>query len=470
MNSSPDSAAFFGYSANDGRFADHNAEAACANFAVQDFAAYSGLGLELDDYSWPLMRRVVEAAERVAHESPHAALHERQCRVMDLVIGTERGNDQLVADVTNVVLSPPPGAWHDVSKMKRMRAARELRAGLLQALQALQAGDLDAATSTAEEARQRAEKRLSAGVEVASPGELLGRWMAELEKIQSGGGISVGLPLLKAAVGPLSGGDVMVVGGATNVGKSSFTLELALAAANDGTRVGIISVEDSLFRMMSRFVSAFSGLSSRQLRMKHEIEDMRNIDSATRKLAELRDKVLLSECLGGTEQDVIARMSRMAARGARLIVIDYIGEIEASKRQQDRRNELRWLMKQLKVHAARLGVALIIVSQLARPKDGETGQRPTKHHLKEAGDLENSAEFVVLLWRTKESDFAPVNLELAKGKDGGTGHTWLMQREVWSEDAHGQRRPGSARLREVVRDYSRPEHRGFPLLVEIGGD
>lgn len=120
-------------------------------------------------------------------------------------------------------------------------------------------------------------------------------------------------------------------------------------------------------------------------------------------------------------------------------------------------------MTRLKAHAARLGVALVIVSQLSRPKDKGEGYEPNKHDLKESGDLENGAEYVVLLWRSKDHDFAPVHLKLAKSKNGGIGNVWFMQREMYVEDAHGNRAPGSARMREVVKERTAPWTYEFPL-------
>jgi hypothetical protein len=39
-----------------------------------------------------------------------------------------------------------------------------------------------------------------------------------------------------------------------------------------------------------------------------------------------------------------------------------------------------------------------------------------------------------------------------------------MQREIYTEDEFGRRSPGSARLREVVKDRSAAWAREFPLL------
>jgi replicative DNA helicase len=275
--------------------------------------------------------------------------------------------------------------------------------------------------------------------------------------------ISLGLPKLKEMVGSLFPGAVLVIGADTNVGKSSFVLEVLLAAAKDGTRAGYVSMEDPRDLYRGRAVSALShGVSPRGLKLK---ENRQRVLRGAEALAELCDGVFFSECIGMSEAQVMTRMSFMAKRGVRLIAVDYIQEVHASVPQQDRRNEVRWVLSRLKGHAARLGVALVVVSQLSRPKDSKPGREPFKHDLKEAGDLENSAEFIVMLWREEQHDYHPIKLKLEKSKTGGIGWKWLMQREVFATDAHGRRVLGSARLREVVEDHSHPADRDFPLVV-----
>ena len=120
----------------------------------------------------------------------------------------------------------------------------------------------------------------------------------------------------------------------------------------------------------------------------------------------------------------------LASRGARLIAVDYLQEIHASKHQQDRRNEVRFVSSRLKAHARRLGVALLLVSQIARPKEGETNKRPSKHALKESGDVANMAEVILTLWREREDDFAPIRVTVVKSKWGGVGKEWEMLRST----------------------------------------
>lgn len=439
-------------------FHDFENERALAYLAIADFPAYRVLEASPADFASPLYRAIVSLAEATYEDHGQAGPNEQLARALT------RGADQdmlsavMRQEALDTLLDPPLGSVPDADRLFRHRDARALKEGLQGALTALQEGRTGEALALVDEAREEAAGRLRGAGQVRTARELVEMWVEHTMKRGDQPGISPGLPKLKAAIGDLSPASVLVVGGATNVGKSSFILEMIIAAANDGTIAGLISVEDTLTLTTERLISALSGLSARSLHMGH---NFKRATEACMQIAAFGGRVLASECIGGDEQDVCARMTVMANRGAKLIVVDYIGEVQASIRQQDRRNEIRWLMKRLKAHAVRLGVALVVVSQLARPKDGETKRKPNKHSLKEAGDLENSAEFIVLLWREDEHDFAPINVELAKSKIGGVGKHWLMQREI--REASGQ--PGSARLREVVQSHHKPEDADFPLVV-----
>lgn len=443
-------------------FEDPRNERALAFLALENFQAFSVLHAPAADFATPLFRAVVELAEAVYQDEGQAGPGVQLGRV--LARGRDSGalSPYQEQEAIELLMDPPLGVNPDATRLRMHRQARDIDAALDRAKAALREGRVGEATAMVAEAGEEAARRLSGAGRVKTAKELVEGWLDRL--MQAGGkpGISPGLPKLKEAIGQLSAANVLVVGGGTNVGKSSFILELMLAAAHDGTGTGLISVEDTEDLAAERLISAVSGMSAKTM---HMAPNIGRATEACMEIAELGARFLAVECIGADEQEVCSHMSTMAQRGAKLIVVDYIGEVQASVRQQDRRNEIRWLMKRLKAHANRLGVALVVVSQLARPKDGEPGRKPNKHSLKEAGDLENSAEYIVLLWRDEENDFAPVNIELAKSKTGGVGRSWLMQREICREE-NGRRVAGSARLREVVRERRSVADHDFPLAVD----
>lgn len=442
---------------------DPSNERALVYLAIENFDLYQRLGLEPDDFHRPLYATLVTIAalayEAHGQTTPGVQLDRVLTMASEKRVVSDTDRQEALAEL----LDRPLGIMPDGEKLKRLRRLRDLRRAFLQAALALEEGDDGLALSTVERAREEADRRLREAVAAQDAHDFVHDWLSEVTMNQDSG-ISLGLPRLKTAIGSISPGSVLVVGAGTSVGKSSFAIEMMLKAADDGTCAGLISTEDPKMITVSRIVSAFCpGVSARALMRGDEPERRHD---AVLKVVEYGNRILLSECVGGTEQHVMARMSAMQQRGARLVIVDYIGEVYASTPQQDRRNEVRWVLGRLKAHASRIGVALVVCSQLTRPKDHSTSHEPTKHDLKEAGDLENAAEYIVLLWREKEHDFAPVHVKLAKSKMGGTGARWLMQREIDREGPRGERLPGSARLREVVKDRAHPSNYDFPLVVE----
>jgi replicative DNA helicase len=419
---------------------DPELERALVAEAVFNHERYIAFGLASADYAMASHQVVVEAA-REAWELEGTVDSETVAKTLQRAGKLERlgGQRGLAEMLTSSAVADP-------ERLRELGRLRRVRDRALEIAKFAERGDMPSASDALGSAYANV-------FDTAMFGEVLtGRQLAEraLEALTSEARdkprIHPGLPKLAEALGALSPGSVLVVGGNTSVGKSSFVLEMLLRCAARDVSAGLVSVEDPDEVTGSRLLATISGVSSKRMQ-RGEVDDVewQRISAACSVLERIGERLLFADCTGGTELEVAAAMTKMAMRGARIIAVDYIGEVEASKKQQDRRNETRWLMKRLKVHAKRLSVALVIVSQLSRPKDNNPGREPTKHDLKEAGDLENSAEAVIVLWRTHEHDFAPVHVKLAKSKTGNTGMRWTMQRERYASDGT----LGSGRLQEV---------------------
>ncbi len=407
---------------------NHALEANLLAEALRHHARYVARAVDPDDYGDPAHRVIALAVDEVASRELvtfDSVAIELQRSGMDGFVGGARGLAQVAAAFADMV--------PDHQELRRLRRLRDLRESALQVVKAAEAGRLDEALALA----ASIDQATFGIVETLTVSDLAER---TLQSMQSRAPRAhLGLRAMHQAIGELPVGSVMTIGADTNVGKTTVALEMLFAAAQDGGTVGFVSVEDPEDVTGARMLSMQSGLSSRKLqrRLLHA-DDFHALASAIDALKLMGARLLYEDHTGGNDLDVCAAMTRMAQRGARLIVVDYIQEIDASKRQQDRRNEIRWILRRLKSYARRLGVALVLVSQLARPKEDGKTREPGKHSLKEAGDLENASEVVLVLWRESEDDFADINVKVAKCKWGGVGQRWRMRRH-----------PVSGRLQEV---------------------
>lgn len=236
--------------------------------------------------------------------------------------------------------------------------------------------------------------------------------------------IPIGIRAIDAQLGGLAAGNLVIIGADTGVGKSSVALHLAHTLDTIGIATGYISCEDARGVVGSRAVAMRGNVSA--LRMRTGQLDPREIHEATSGVEAWRtSKAHVAYEIGSTDRDVAGSMSRLVhEHGAQILYVDYVQTINPAKSSGSRREDVRAIASKLKGEAARLGVPIVLLSQIARPKEGDNV--PGKHSLKESGDLENMAELILMLW--KDASGQRVNGKVAKAKWGGDGMLFSLER------------------------------------------
>lgn len=117
--------------------------------------------------------------------------------------------------------------------------------------------------------------------------------------------------------------------------------------------------------------------------------------------------------------------------GIKLFIVDYLQLLHSTNRKADnRQQEIADISGGIKSLAKELKVPIIALSQLNREADREGKKRPRLADLRESGAIEQDADVVGLLHRTKEegedesalmSECTPINLLIAKQRNGPTG-------------------------------------------------
>ena len=400
---------------------DRELERACAAEAVFDPGRYNARGLAIEDYASDDCRVVVGAA-REAWELGDAGL-EGTVRALQRSRQIDRvgGSQGLMAMLSS-------GGAPDGDRLRRLARLRAIQDACADAIRVAGQEDLPGALDKLQGAI--AVGMSGAAVKVKSAPQVV---EGLLEGIRDASAydkrvVHPGVQAIEDAIGCLPIGSLTVVAADSGVGKSSLSLEMVILASQRNVTCGYISLEDPEDVTGSRLLGAMSGISSSQIQRGQIGDRMGELATGVAKIKQIGDRLLFADCTGENDIDVRAAMSQMAGRGARMVVVDYLTEIGCSSKQQDRRNEIRWIAKQLKAHAKRLGMALVLVSQIARPENRNPNAKPTKHSIKEAGDVTNMAEVILIMWRESESDDALVSVEIAKCKWGGLGRWWRMKR------------------------------------------
>lgn len=271
-------------------------------------------------------------------------------------------------------------------------------------------------------------------------------WLDERERIIRGEGpppVLTGFDELDKAVRGYQPECLTVLGGYTNDGKSTAGGQLLTGMALRQTPVCYISLEDRKQIPVKRQLQQLlqdpglaSVISNDEMRLEH-IERLRQ---------EIRQDWFRSlpfhlEHRPGWSPEQCGYALQDAARnyGCRVGMVDYL---QCFRGRGDRRIGLGDAAATLKTAACEVGMHLIIVSQIVRPQSRDRSDtRPNMFMLKESGDIENIAEYIVFVWRPNRGDDVPVEEALwilDKSKDSSQVEIvmgWDTTRNAFTRDA-----------------------------------
>lgn len=215
----------------------------------------------------------------------------------------------------------------------------------------------------------------------------------------------------KALGGGANPGDLIVLAGRPGMAKTATALKIANAFATAGHGVAFFSLEMSKEQLAQRQIAdlCYDGrqddFTYRKLKEGGlTTAQRRHLDEVISRSKEL--PMFVDDRAEVTVSDIIGRIRRLKrrfeARGAplRLVVIDYLGLIQASKTYAGQKtNEISEITRALKIAAKNLGVAILLLSQLSRAVEMRDNKRPVLSDLRDSGSIEQDADAVLFLYR-----------------------------------------------------------------------
>jgi replicative DNA helicase len=239
-------------------------------------------------------------------------------------------------------------------------------------------------------------------------------------------GVSTGLGTLDTLTAGLQRRDLVVIGARTSMGKSALAGGIAFAAARAGVPALVFSLEMSAEQLGLRLLAAEARLPIHRLqRGSLTLEESTRLSTALGVVAEAPMRIEDSAAL--TVMELRSRCRRVSAtEGLGLVVIDYLQLMSSSGRAENRVQEVSEICRGLKVLAGELGVPVVALSQLSRNLEYRADKRPMLADLRESGDIEQSADVVLLIYRDEvynpETPAKGVaELIVAKHRQGPTG-------------------------------------------------
>lgn len=229
----------------------------------------------------------------------------------------------------------------------------------------------------------------------------------------------IGFPKLDDLLGGLEGGDVVVIGARPGVGKSALVTQITSYFAGCGKKVGFYNLEMKEKQVYERFVVSQSGIGLTRLRRAKKFlgDEKERFDKANEVL-EKKDNIVITT--GSKAVSEIRSESRHMGYDA--IIIDYLQLLKPDREYRGNRYaEVGAISKAVKSLAMELNIPIIELSQLNRVSESRDTKEPTMAELREAGDIEQDASVIMLLWNLSQDDKSKKGCKVEKQRQGQTG-------------------------------------------------
>jgi len=232
-------------------------------------------------------------------------------------------------------------------------------------------------------------------------------------KSQEVTGIASGFPTLDKMTAGFQPGDFVILAARPSMGKTAFSLNLALHAAMELKKsVAYFSVEMGKEQLMMRILASEAKVNMSDVRIGRikDNEWPRLIDKAS-KLADT--SLFIDDTSSISPYEIRSKARRLKTQhGLDLILIDYLQIMGTPGKVESRERAVAEISKSLKSIAKELKVPVIALSQLNRGVEGRSGdmRKPVLSDLRESGSIEQDADLIMMLYR--EEYYDPDNLDI----------------------------------------------------------
>jgi len=287
--------------------------------------------------------------------------------------------------------------------------------------------DPDQALATAQTLVQSLAPSQTGGLAPASSS--LKDWFSDLRHRYELGSTVTGLATpwddFNRATHGLQDGDLIVLGGRPNMGKSIAGLNIAECAAST-RHVAVFSLEMTRNQLHRRGISAAGRIPHDWLLAPTDADDYwAQVTEAVRQRKSLH--LSIDDTPSITINQLMARARALHMRDPiRLLVVDHIHDFKIDAKLA--RFEYGAIAQGLKTLAKEFNCPVVALAQLNRALSSRAEKRPTMADLRESGEIEQKADMIVFIHREDYYDREThlkgvVELILAKGRDIESGRS-----------------------------------------------
>lgn len=238
-------------------------------------------------------------------------------------------------------------------------------------------------------------------------------------------GLPTGLPELDDLLDGLCPGRLYVIAARPGIGKSIMGLQLARCAVQAGSSAAVWTLEMPYDEYVTRLFAAEKDIPYRKIQLAHlSPQEWGDLGDVAQQMNDARMWIDDSEALPINELLARARtLHRLHDVG--LLVIDYLGLI-VGKKNLTREREVAEIVKSLKGLAKKLGIPIVLLSQLNRTLESRADKRPVLSDARESGEIEQTADVVIMLYRDEiynpnSADKGYIEILIRKQRAGALG-------------------------------------------------
>jgi replicative DNA helicase len=323
---------------------------------------------------------------------------------------SKAGGDHYITTLTNSVVSSAHITSHAKTIVEKYLLREQIRIG----------GELQAKAyeeqADAFENQEQAEKQLHELAASVNQSEskhistLLVNVFTEIESLRDREHFLIGVTSGYNSIDRLTMGwqksDLIIIAARPAVGKTAFTLSLAVQAALANTPSAFFSLEMSGNQLVKRILAAqaqmyLSTIKSARLtdgQMEHlftkGIQPLSGVpfyvdDTASLSVAQFK-----------------ARLRRLVrTKKVGIAFVDYLQLLKSSLgKNANRQQQIGEISRELKIAAKELNIPIIALSQLSREVEKRKSSVPQLSDIREAGDIEQDADMVLFLYGHSEED------------------------------------------------------------------
>ena len=256
---------------------------------------------------------------------------------------------------------------------------------------------------------------------------------------QQSTGVLTGWDNLDKKLGGLQKGDLVIVAARPSVGKTAFSMNLALNVAHNAN-VAVFSLEMSKVQIINRLASNLSAVDSYKIKDPNKLtpEEEQSLEIGYQKLRDL--SFFIDDSSNITLSDLIWKAKKLHKKNPLgLIVVDYLQLLKIGKvaDTQNRQAEVSAISRALKQLARELEIPVIALSQLSRRiEQGGEKRLPMLSDIRESGAIEQDADIIMFLSRDEQKDENGVSrstsgqtiidVTIAKHRNGAIGGAKLV--------------------------------------------